>query len=150
MVRSNIAHGEKTVAGPDPQRNERNRAVAKVALPVLDFSLEVVLGNPSCSLISYGTLAPGQVNNGLLDDIDGSWVDAEVNGERWDDEDGLPRFRWNPDMGSSVAIKLLRSTDLPEKWHQLDEFEGNSYRRILVRYVTKAGTGVGTCYEDGA
>jgi gamma-glutamylcyclotransferase (GGCT)/AIG2-like uncharacterized protein YtfP len=150
MVRSNLAHGEKTVAGPDPQRNERNAEVAEVVFSVLDVILDEILEKPSCSLISYGTLAPGQVNARVLEHLDGTWTDAEISGVLWDDEHGLPRFRWTPRSETLSAVQVFRSKALPSTWHDLDRFEGSSYSRNLVRFTTEGVSGVGNCYENSS
>jgi hypothetical protein len=150
MVRSNVVHGEKTLVGPDPQRNQRNRAVAERILSVLDAVLDEVLGHPSVSLVVYGTMVPGGVNESVLAGMEGAWEDVEVQGSRWIDERGLPRFQWQPWTGPPVAAKLFRSSALPGQWSHLDRFEGRTYRRILVRYSAGTDFGVANCYENSA
>jgi len=44
---------------------------------------------------------------------------------------GFPAFTPDPTSGP-VGVKLLHSTDLPQHWPRLDEFEGGGYRRLLV------------------
>jgi gamma-glutamylcyclotransferase (GGCT)/AIG2-like uncharacterized protein YtfP len=150
MVRSNLAHGEKTGTGPDPQRNERNRTVAYLVLPVLDAVLDTVLGRPSMALVVYGTLSPGEANESVLAGVEGTWEPVRLEGTQWTDEYGLPRFRWEPMTGTQTSAKLLRSAMLPQHWSRLDQFEGNTYRRILVRYSTTSGFGVANCFQSSA
>ena len=42
-------------------------------------------------------------------------------------------------LGPSVEVDLFESTDLPEHWARLDEFEGSGYRRVVTTVKTLAG-----------
>lgn len=60
VVRNNLAHGEKTLVGPDHDRADRNQKVASVVLGVLEDLVDFILGRPSQKLAMYGTLRPAK------------------------------------------------------------------------------------------
>ncbi|MEJ2147653.1 MAG: gamma-glutamylcyclotransferase, partial [Acidobacteriota bacterium] len=133
IIRSNIAHGEKTPYGPDLEKRERDEQVSNVVVPVQIVLLDLLLDRPSQKLFSYGTLAPGQRNHEVVSGLGGSWQTCGAYGQL-DDVGGLQVFRWNP-VGPRIKGQLLVSPDLPERWSQLDQFEGDSYKR---RWITVA------------
>jgi gamma-glutamylcyclotransferase (GGCT)/AIG2-like uncharacterized protein YtfP len=143
VVRNNLAHGEKTRVGPDRGRTERNRAVAKVVLPVLEDMLDFVMDRPSHKFVAYGTLRPGQLNHSVINDIAGTWRPVTLPG-RVDDKDGLPAFRYAGD--SNTPAELLVSPGLPNNWRRLDEFERDRYERNLGLYRDNGVLGVGNVY----
>lgn len=130
IVRSNIAHGEKTPFGPDLQKVERDRVVCEVTNPVLEALLDALLDHPGCTFAVYGTLAPGEANEEVLRDLTGEWIEGVVSGTIRI-RANLKVFRWL--SGSSqVRVKVLHSHLLPSRWQALDQFEGMAYHRILV------------------
>ena len=145
VVRSNLAHGEKTVHGPDFQRADRNRSVARVVMPVVEDVIDAVLGHPSHRLIAYGTIRPGQPNHALVASLAGSWIQVLIPGVLRE-EDGLPSFRWTL-RGSWVEAHLLESPSLPDELERLDDFEGPAYARRLAIYRVDGVCGVGNLYE---
>lgn len=130
VVRSNIAHGEKTPYGPDLKKKERDEEVCRVVIPLQRLLLNVLFDYPERKLVVYGTLAPGNVSHSMLSDIQGGWKDCEVNG-RVDEINGLPFFDWQP-SGPSIKAQLFISAVLPRSWDRLDQFEGSKYKRILI------------------
>ncbi len=94
-----------------------------------------LLGEASWNLASYGSLAPGEVNHHMVAECEGTWSEGYVRGDLehtgWGAEHGFPVLTWRAE-GKRVKVKLLRSNELPYEWDNLDEFEGNDYRRILV------------------
>lgn len=86
-------------------------------------------------LAVYGSLIPGQENAHLLTGVAGSWICGRVRGHLldrgWASGRGYPGLRWDPG-GASVPVHLLTSSDLPNHWSRLDDFEGDEYLRILV------------------
>lgn len=128
VVRNNLAHGEKTLVGPDHDRADRNQKVASVVLGVLEDLVDFILGRPSQKLAMYGTLRPGRPNHGILRDIDGSWATAWLNGVLT--ESGLPTFSFST-KGRAVEAELLISAELAEHWSRLDDFAGSAYIRQL-------------------
>jgi gamma-glutamylcyclotransferase (GGCT)/AIG2-like uncharacterized protein YtfP len=130
VIRSNIAHSEKSPRGPDREKNERDRAVSGVASSVIEDYLDLLLDRPSHRLAVYGTLAPGGPNASVLADISGEWSEGTVRGELTKDE-GLPWFRWR-EADSDVGVKVLTSTDLPYYFPEIDRFEGKRYARSLI------------------
>ena len=80
-------------------------------------------------LASYGSLAPGGQNHGVLAACPGTWWQGVVTGFRaardW------PVFTFAPN-GPPVPVQVLHSRALPAHWPTIDAFEGTDYRRILV------------------
>lgn len=131
-VRSNIAHGEKTMRGPDFAKAERDRQVCEITLPMIGTVAEVLLDHPTQKLIAYGTLKPSEPNHGVLKPLtDQEWLDIEIEGTMVDRDGGLKGFRWC-DSKSRHKAMLLKSSQLPSFWERLDSFEGSSYRRTLA------------------
>jgi len=144
IVRSNIAHGEKTPYGPDFKKIERDGNVCRVVIPLQQLLLNVLLDYPDPKLVVYGTLASGDVNHSIISDIRGIWEDCTVNG-RVNKINELPVFVWEPN-GHSLKTQLFSACDLPELWDRLDQFEGLDYRRILVPVIKSTGIGIANCY----
>jgi len=92
-------------------------------------------------LAVYGSLAPGEANHWVLSRIEGDWLQGTVFGHRfeitWGPAEGYDGFILDPD-GSEVPVWVLRSTQLAEKWREIDEFEGEGYERLPVQ-ITLAG-----------
>jgi gamma-glutamylcyclotransferase (GGCT)/AIG2-like uncharacterized protein YtfP len=129
VVRNNLAHGEKTLVGPDRERAYRNRTVAAVVHGLLEDLLDFILGHPSQKLAVYGTLRPGQLNYGMLSDIDGTWRTIRLVGVLA--ETGLPTFYFSNSGSDAVEAELLISAELVQHWTRLDRFEGSGYTRQL-------------------
>lgn len=147
IIRSNIAHGEKTLKSPDRLKKERDRIVCKTTAPLVGLILELVYDHPKTKLAVYGTLIPGGSNQSLLERITGVWREAFVRG--YLKQEKLSYFSWDA-SGDSVPVKLFVSQDLPNLLSEIDEFEGEEYDRILLPIrigATKALT-VGQIYED--
>lgn len=137
VVRSNIAHGEKTPYGPDRNKRKRDESVCRVVAPLQKLLINLLLDKPDQKLIVYGTLAPGQPNYGMLEDLHGSFEECEVKG-RIAEVDRFIFFDWDP-YGQPIKAKLFTSSGLPSHWGDLDRFEGENYKRILIP-AKKAGT----------
>jgi SAM-dependent methyltransferase/gamma-glutamylcyclotransferase (GGCT)/AIG2-like uncharacterized protein YtfP len=101
-------------------------------------------------LAVYGSLAPGEKNHDLVRDPEGRWEPGTVRGEMheqgWGATLGFPGLRWKPD-GGEIAVQLLTSALLPQRWLRLDRFEGPEYRRSLVPVATASGIVVANIYE---
>jgi gamma-glutamylcyclotransferase (GGCT)/AIG2-like uncharacterized protein YtfP len=101
-------------------------------------------------LATYGTLAPGQINNDQLADLHGEWTQGKVRGrlinEGWGAAHSCPGIILDPD-GQEVDVDVFVSADLPAHWSRLDVFEGDGYRRSTVRILTKDGEIEGSIYE---
>ncbi|MEM9059187.1 MAG: gamma-glutamylcyclotransferase [Pseudomonadota bacterium] len=93
-------------------------------------------------LATYGTLAPGEVNHGVLDGLSGTWTRGSVRGrlfkEGWGAAHGCPGMIPDPD-GERIAVHVFESPDLPEHWARLDAFEGDEYRRVTISVETEDG-----------
>lgn len=131
VVRSNIAHGEKTPYGPDLDKRGRDEQVCRLVVPLCLVISDLLLGGPGRRLVVYGTLAPGQPNHRVIQDLEGSWhscrLQAVVKEVR-----GLPVLSWQPGGTLTVHALLLESDGLPGHWQDLDRFEGSGYRRHLI------------------
>lgn len=130
IIRSNIAHGEKTPKGPDMKKIERDIAVSKVTVPLLLYLFQTIIGEPDHYLISYGTLAPSNINHRIILNLKGNWIKCKING-RIQDIHGLPVFNWSIDE-TSIDADLFHSKDLPKNWINIDKFEGSLYKRRLI------------------
>jgi gamma-glutamylcyclotransferase (GGCT)/AIG2-like uncharacterized protein YtfP len=87
------------------------------------------------TLATYGTLVPGGPNHHVVAPLGGEWTDGLIEGELitagWGADLGYPGFR--PRIGGdAVAVWVLRAPLLATAWPDLDRFEGEGYRRILV------------------
>jgi gamma-glutamylcyclotransferase (GGCT)/AIG2-like uncharacterized protein YtfP len=81
-------------------------------------------------LVVYGSLAPGEANHHVVAGLHGSWRPCVITGTI-DVHDGYRIFRWEKD-GARVDAQMLISSELPENWLRLDEFEGPDYRRVVI------------------
>jgi gamma-glutamylcyclotransferase (GGCT)/AIG2-like uncharacterized protein YtfP len=96
-------------------------------------------------LATYGTLVPGGPNHHVLAPLEGEWTEGLIEGELitagWGADLGYPGFRPRTG-GDAVAVWVLRAPLLASAWPELDRFEGEGYRRILVPvFVTEIGGG---------
>ena len=144
VVRSNLAHGEKTPSGPDREKIERDKTVCSVAVPLQRILIDFLLDCPSKKLVAYGTLAPGGPNYELIQDIPGVWERCKVRGSISISK-GLPRLTWNTN-GPDIDTNVLLSEQLPEKWPMIDAFEGNAYKRRLIIVSINGQTAVPNTY----
>ncbi len=97
---------------------------------------------PDKRLAVYGTLAPGRVNHHEISALAGNWQIGTVKGKLfssgWGAALGFPGLILDP-LGPSVDVHVFESTDLPEHWARLDEFEGSGYRRVITTVTTEEG-----------
>lgn len=91
---------------------------------------EVDSYKPEERLIAYGSLAPGGVNAFLLERLEGTWHQCRVWGHMGRCR-GFKAFKWDPE-GSEHLVWLLVSPALPQTFPELDDFEGEEYRRIVI------------------
>lgn len=144
VVRNNIQHGEKTPSGPDVQRRERNQAVGRVVLPILEAIVDAVLVRPSHRLAAYGTLRPAQPNQDEVS-VAGDWTEITLTG--WlRNQSSFPAFEADV-SGQRVPAALFTSAGLPMIWPRLDDFEGRNYERRLGLYECEGIVGVANVYE---
>jgi gamma-glutamylcyclotransferase (GGCT)/AIG2-like uncharacterized protein YtfP len=98
----------------------------------------------------YGSLAPGQPNNHQVADLTGRWIEGPVRGqlfqEGWGAELGYPGIVLDLD-GPVVVVQLFESSDLPDHWSRLDEFEGSGYKRVVATVSTPEGDLSASIYE---
>jgi gamma-glutamylcyclotransferase (GGCT)/AIG2-like uncharacterized protein YtfP len=97
-------------------------------------------------LFVYGTLGPGRPNEHVLNDIEGTWEKASVYGylkqEGWGAEMGYPGIINLADTGNEIKGYLFCSDRLETHWNQLDDFEGDGYKRVSTKVETKNKTTV--------
>ena len=93
-------------------------------------------------LATYGTLAPGRVNNHQLADLKGTWRQGTVTGRLveagWGAELGYPGLILDP-SAQPIEVHIFQSLDLPDHWPRLDAFEGAGYRRVITQVRTPDG-----------
>ena len=87
-------------------------------------------------LFVYGTLCPGRPNEHILKNIGGSFQKASVRGklyaEGWGAAMGYPALL--PDeTADKVEGYVFSSENLEKYWAHLDEFEGEAYKRELIK-----------------
>ncbi|MBI4795643.1 MAG: gamma-glutamylcyclotransferase [Deltaproteobacteria bacterium] len=95
------------------------------------------MDNPEERLIVYGTLVPGGIYHFLLADLPGTWEKCVIKG-RMGEYGGFKAFQYDA-AGPEHPAWLLTSPALPEKFPELDAFEGDPYRRTLI--PARAGRG---------
>ena len=98
--------------------------------------------SPDNRLATYGTLAPGKPNHHQLSDLTGRWLKGSVKGALvqtgWGAALGFPALVLD-ETASRLSVDLFESDDLPSHWPRLDAFEGEGYRRVIVRVQTEQG-----------
>lgn len=89
-------------------------------------------------LFVYGSLQPGGANEHVLAAVPGAWARGTVRGR-------LEHVGWGSDLGYPAIVLddgadpvpgwVLTSEELGARWAELDDFEGDEYRRVeaLVR-----------------
>ncbi len=84
-------------------------------------------------LFVYGTLRPGEPNEHILAEIDGSWQPGSVRGalldKGWGAALGYPGIILD-DTAGQVQGMVLTAAGLTAYWARLDEFEGPGYERV--------------------
>jgi hypothetical protein len=86
--------------------------------------------HPEKKLIVYGTLVPGGMYHYLVADLPGTWEQCVIRGhmgEYW----GFKSFQYD-EHGPEHPAWLLTSEALPEMFPELDAFEGEPYRRVVI------------------
>ncbi len=131
VVRSNIAHGEKAALGnPGSEEAKRDDEVSRKMIPIQSKLLDLIFDRPSQKLVVYGMLAPGAPGEYVLKGMEGAWQRCKIVGEIIVRE-GLKYFRSYPGT-DEIDCYLFSSDHLPERWSNLDAFEGNNYNRVLI------------------
>jgi hypothetical protein len=88
------------------------------------------MDNPDHNLIVYGSLAPGGPNAFILSGLVGEWYRCSIRGHMGRYR-GFKSFRYDP-QGPEHSAWLFESVELPRGLPELDEFEGEEYRRIII------------------
>lgn len=130
VIRSNIAHGEKTVHSPDLAKTRRDADVCRITAPIIRRFFDVLFRSPNNRLAAYGTLRPGQPNHSMLLGLGNTWLTGTVKGTITE-HNGFPLFSWHT-AGQNINVEVLDSPGLPSKFDELDAFEGPAYKRIWI------------------
>ncbi len=146
VVRSNIAHGEKTPYGPDLDKARRDEEVSALVVPVQKVIIDLLFERPSQTLVAYGTLRPGGPNEEMLKVLGGDWQPCWVHGTI-QERGSLSFFRWQP-RSNPIEAMLFTAPSLADAWERLDRFEGSRYHRHLIPVQTKGTWLVANVYED--
>jgi hypothetical protein len=146
VVRSNIAHSEKTPQGPDLEKSKRDRLVSDVTASVLEDLFDVLFERPSHRLAVYGSLAPDGANASQLAGLDGQWHEGAVTGIV-EERDGFLEFHWTL-KAKFIPVKVLSASMLEEQFKRLDHFEGPRYQRTLVPVQIDENVSVCNIYQD--
>lgn len=95
------------------------------------------------ALATYGSLAPGKQNHWVVSRLRGEWIEGSTKG--WVFEIG-----WGPAEGwlgfiadesaPEVAVHVLVSNDLANRWREIDDFEGDGYRRRVIDVTLADGS----------
>ncbi|MFH1595641.1 MAG: gamma-glutamylcyclotransferase [Pseudomonadota bacterium] len=88
------------------------------------------IDHPEHRLIVYGSLAPGEMYHFLLADLPGTWEQCVIRG-RLGEYGGFKAFKYDR-VGPEHGAWLFTSQALPEKFSELDDFEGAGYRRLVI------------------
>lgn len=93
-------------------------------------------------LFVYGTLGPGQSHERLLTQVPGSWHKAIVRGKLY--PKGIGKSLGYPaveldNQGQEIAGNIYTSRQLPKIWRQLDQYEGEGYRRTITQATLSNG-----------
>ncbi len=98
---------------------------------------------PSTRLAVYGSLAPGESNHEIIENVAGTWNPGFVRGDLfrkgWGMHVGFPAMTWDPESRNRINVQVFTSEDLSAHWDRLDDFEGEDYLRILVPVEGLAG-----------
>jgi len=135
VVRSNIAHSEKTPHGPDFAKLERDRLVSELTANVIEEVFDILFDGPSDRLVAYGTLMPDGANAYQLAGLEGQWREGKVNG-KVEEHDGLKEFVWTvgPEV---VSVMVVTAPKLNE--HISRNYGGHPLTlicwRVLVGFV---------------
>jgi len=91
------------------------------------------MDNPVTRLAVYGTLKPGEANQWVLRPVGGEWISGTINGWlfnlTWGPAEGYPGVVLDAD-GPAVPVEILVSDQLSNHWRDIDQFEGDGYRRV--------------------
>jgi gamma-glutamylcyclotransferase (GGCT)/AIG2-like uncharacterized protein YtfP len=145
VVRSNIAHGEKSPYGPDLDKARRDEEVSALVVPVQKVIIDLLFDRPSQKLVAYGTLRPGGSNEEILKPLGGDWQPCWVHGTV-QERGSLTFLRWEP-RGNAIEAMLFTAPSLADAWERLDRFEGNRYLRHLIPVQTEGMWVVANVYE---
>jgi gamma-glutamylcyclotransferase (GGCT)/AIG2-like uncharacterized protein YtfP len=104
-------------------------------------------------LATYGSLAPGRLNDHELGALEGRWLEGHVYGRLvdagWGANLGFPALILDP-TGLAIPVHVFESVELPAHWSRLDDFEGPGYQRVVTTVHTAVGEVDASIYVLGA
>ena len=96
-------------------------------------------------LFVYGTLGLGRPNEHILKKNGGSFEEASIVGilhnKGWRAAMGYPRLTIDAE-GEKIEGFLFSSDNLNAHWSELDDFEGEAYKRVLTKVKLNDSTTV--------
>jgi gamma-glutamylcyclotransferase (GGCT)/AIG2-like uncharacterized protein YtfP len=96
--------------------------------------------NKLCALFAYGTLKPGEEAQHYLNQIAGIWHDAYVFGKYITTLDiDYPIIQLDL-KGEKIVGKLFCSNQLSNIIEDIDEYEGDKYKRSISDVYLKNGS----------
>lgn len=106
------------------------------------------LDNPERKFFVYGSLMPHEPNHHILEHIYGQWFTAYTYGKKVKVhyEDGTYEALVYDDSKEKVFGYVLDSERLVDYWEVLDQFEGDQYKRGLVKVWINEEVKVVTTY----
>ena len=131
VIRGNTVHPDKS-SGYLRSERTRNRIVLKAGIAVIQSLLERALNTPSSRLAVYGSLYRNGDNHEVIGDLGEPWMGQSIG--VLSSVAGYPVFDWEREPpGTQIPFEVYSSPRLTEeRWKELDDFEGNVYRRLLL------------------
>lgn len=128
-IRGNATHTDKSTPY-NPSTRQRDRKVLKAAVVVMQDLLERALDKPSFRIAVYGSLCGNGDNHAQICDL-GAPVMGRSEGVRTL-VNQYPIFEWSI-PGAIIPFEVYSSPKLTQdRWEELDAFEGDTYRRLLI------------------
>ena len=129
-IPSNIAHGGKTLSGPNTKKVERDRSVSEAAFLVDDLLMKIFLGISPGLLATYGTLMKEEILEKLsvsAKEVEGVFF---IQGKVCPCNE-LNYFKWRTD-GDRVKVKVYDVRNPEADFKKLQKYEGEKYHLIHV------------------
>ena len=95
------------------------------------------------NLFVYGTLQKGKQHENFLNNLNGSWKKGYVFGKLLNissgQDYGYPALKLDA-KGSKIYGMIFHLKDLESHIKKIDEFEGDSYKRIISKIILEDGS----------
>ena len=128
-IRGNTAHPDKSSVY-NPAKKQRDRKVLTAAVVVMQDLLERALEKPSSRIAVYGSLCSNVDNHAQINDLGGPLGGRSTG--ILSSVGQYPVFEWRI-PGEYIPFEVYSSPKLTQdRWEELDAFEGDTYRRLLI------------------